>query len=46
MIIQSSTDTKTKRMAETQIMKLMGSIGSAEDMILLDDAVQELMSKN
>lgn len=46
MIIQKSSDTKSKSLAEAQIVKLMGSVSNAEDMILLDDEIQELMNKN
>lgn len=46
MIIQNSTDTKVKQLAEIQIMKLIGSVRSVEEMDLLDETVQELINKN
>lgn len=46
MIIQKATDSETKRRAEVQIMKLMGSVKDVEDMLLLDDEIQSLLSKN
>ena len=45
-IIQTSADTEARRAAEEAIMKLTGSVKSFEDMILIDEQVQEILSKN
>lgn len=45
-IIQASADPETRRSAEEAIIKLTGSVKSFEDMILIDELVQEILSKN
>lgn len=45
-IIQNSTDKDAIRNAETEIMKLSGSVKSLEDIMLIDEFVQELLSNN
>ena len=45
-IIQNSDDKEAIRNAETEIMKLSGSVKSLEDIMLIDEFVQELLSNN
>lgn len=46
IILQNSKDTKEKSQAEAEIMKLCASVKSIDDMVEVDDAVQEILSKS
>ena len=45
-ILQNSTSLEEKARAEKEIIKLSACVKSIEDMVLLDDAIQELLMKN
>ncbi len=45
-IIQNSEDKEAIRKAEEQIMIISGSVKSLEDMIVIDELVQEILSDN
>ena len=45
-ILQNSTSLEEKARAEKEIIKLSACVKSIEDMVLLDDAIQELLIKN
>ncbi len=45
-IIQKSEDKDAVRKAEKEIMKLSGQVKSLEDMIIIDELVQEILSDN
>lgn len=45
-IIQESEDKDAVRKAEKEIMKLSGQVKSLEDMIIIDELVQEILSDN
>lgn len=44
--IQSSEDKEAIRKAEEEVMKLSGSVKSLEDIMIIDELVQELLSEN
>lgn len=46
LIIQTSEITEEKNNARNEIIKLSSYIKSFEDMILLDEAIQDLLTKN
>ena len=46
LIIQTSEITEEKNNARNEIIKLSSCIKSFEDMILLDEAIQDLLTKN
>ena len=45
-VIQSSDDKLAIRKAEEEIMRLSGQVESLEDMVIIDELVQELLSNN
>ena len=45
-IIQNSDDKDAIRKAEEEVMKLSGSVKSLEDIMIIDELVQELLSEN
>lgn len=45
-IIQKSEDKDAVHKAEKEIMKLSGQVKSLEDMIIIDELVQEILSDN
>lgn len=44
--IQNSDDKEAIRKAEEEVMKLSGSVKSLEDIMIIDELVQELLSEN
>lgn len=44
-IVQDSNDVKEVHEAQEEIMKLSGSVHSLEDIILIDELVQEILSE-
>ena len=44
--IQNSDDKEAIRKAEEEIMKISGSVKSLEDIRIIDELVQELLSEN
>ena len=44
--IQNSEDKEAVRRAEEEVMKLSGSVKSLEDIMIIDELVQELLSEN
>ena len=44
--IQNSDDKEAVRRAEEEVMKLSGSVKSLEDIMVIDELVQELLSEN
>lgn len=46
LIIKNSDDDKAIKQAENEIMKLCGHVDRLEDMVLVDDFVQEILSKS
>ena len=44
-IVQNSNDTKEVREAQEEIVKLSGQVHSFEDIILIDELVQEILSE-
>ena len=44
--IQSSEDKEAVRRAEEEVMKLSGSVKSLEDIMVIDELVQELLSED
>lgn len=45
-IIENSEDKDAVRKAEQEIMKISGSVKSLEDMMIIDELVQEILSDN
>ena len=45
-IIQNSDDKEAIRRAEAEVIKLSGSVDSLEDIMIIDELVQELLSSN
>lgn len=45
-ILQNSNDSKEIAKAQNEIMKLSGCVESMDDMIIIDEIVQEILSKN
>ena len=45
-IIQDNADKKAVHNAEQEIMKISGQVDSLEDMIIIDELVQEILSNN
>ena len=45
-IIQTSDDKKLVRQAQEKIMELTSSVTSLDDMVVIDEAVMELLEKN
>lgn len=45
-IIRESADKTEVKLAQVEIMNISNSITSLEDMVLIDEMVQELLSKN
>ena len=45
-VIQNSDDKLAIRKAEEEIMRLSGQVESLEDMVIIDELVQELLSNN
>lgn len=45
-ILQNSNDSKEIAKAQSEIMKLSGCVESMDDMIIIDEIVQEILSKN
>lgn len=43
-IIQDSDDKSAVRKAQEEIMKLSGQVHSLEDMVIIDELVQEILS--
>lgn len=46
MIVQTSTDKNEIHKAQNAIMELSGCVDSIEDIMLIDELVQEIISKN
>ena len=46
LIIQNSDDKKEVHRAEEEVMRISANIGSLADMEAIDEAVQEILSKN
>ena len=46
LIIKNSDNDKAIKQAENEIMKLCGHVDRLEDMVLVDDFVQEILSKS
>ena len=46
LIVRNSDDEETIKRAESEIMKLCGHVDRLEDMMLIDDLVQEILSKS
>ena len=44
--IQNSDDKEAVRRAEEEVMKLSGSVKSLEDIMVIDELVQEILSEN
>lgn len=44
--VQNAQDKKEKHQAEQEIMKLSSSVDSLEDMMIIDELVMEILSKN
>lgn len=44
-ILQTETDSAAKARAEQEIIRLSACVKSIEDMVALDDAIQDLLSK-
>ena len=45
-IIQDNADKQAVHNAEQEIMKISGQVDSLEDMIIIDELVQEILSNN
>lgn len=45
-ILSESADPVVKREAEQEILRLSGKVTSLEDMVIIDDMVQEILSKS
>lgn len=45
-ILCESADPMVKREAEQEIFRLSGKVTSLEDMVIIDDMVQEILSKS
>ena len=46
LIIKNSDNDKAIKQAENEIMELCGHVDRLEDMVLVDDFVQEILSKS
>ena len=46
LIVRNSDDEETIKRDESEIMKLCGHVDRLEDMMLVDDLVQEILSKS